>query len=181
MKLFSLGLVMFALCSVSTNADINTCTFIQNASDSDHNFNLRYIFIGFGSNMFEMQPGFTVSGRKFLYTSEEVWGNPDEKRQVDTLTIGCLRKSSIDSIIELVNPIQDTLIRTSSRVMGGGIAELNISYKVKKLRFSLFNTGDTTASKIAAILNTYISNDNQKLIIPDFNLVKRKPGEHSKP
>jgi len=165
MKLFVLAAVALILCSANKNNYAGSA--IQNAGDTS--FSLRYIFIGFGSNRWDMQPGFTINGTKFTYTSEEVWGISGEKRQIDTLAMGNVRQSSIDSIIAAISNIQDTIINKSNmKVLSGGIADLKVCYNKKEIFFSLFNTGDTAAEKITHILNSYIPNSSQKLIMPWF-------------
>jgi hypothetical protein len=126
--------------------------------------------VGFGSNMFEMEPVFKVDGTKFIYTSEEVWISPGQKKiEKDTLLIGEFRTSSIDSISNFINRLQDNAIHKANvRVMSGSACYIEISNDLKKISFQLHNTSDTTADKIVTILNSYIPNGFDKLYISNF-------------
>ncbi len=123
--------------------------------------------VGFGSNMFDMEPVFKVDGTKFVYTSEEVWILPGQtKIRKDTLLIGNFRTSSMDSISTFTREIKDSVIyRTNAGIMSGSASYITIEDDVKKIKFDLHNASDTTADKIVAILNTYIPNTLTKLSI----------------
>lgn len=87
-------------------------------------FSLSFVTIGFGSNMFEMEPVFRVTGNRFVFTSEEVWIKPEQQKiQRDTLLVGLFRTSSIDSIINLVDNRSDTLIDKFNPHISSGSAE----------------------------------------------------------
>ena len=61
-------------------------SFKQQTRQDEKEFRLHFMTVGFGSNMFEMEPVFKVEGTKFIYTSEEVWILPKQKKiQRDTL------------------------------------------------------------------------------------------------
>jgi hypothetical protein len=133
-------------------------------------FKLACVQVGFGSNMYDMQPVFRANGTKFIYTSEEVWVYPNQtKIQRDTLCIGDLRSSSIDSISNLIEGIKDSVIyRVNTRVMSGGALSINITTNHKEVNFQLHNARESTAEKIVTILNSYIPEGCDKFWIFDF-------------
>ena len=145
------------------NADSFKKQYQRNAG----NFYLQFVTIGFGSNMFEMQPIFTVNETKFVYTSEEVWVLPGQTNIMkDTLLIGSFRASSIDSILKLTRELKDTAIyRANIHYLSGSLSDITIKDGVKKIIFDLHNASDTTADKIVAILNSYIPGELGKLHI----------------
>jgi hypothetical protein len=123
------------------------------------NFSLEYYTTGFGQNTDYMQPVFKVKGTKFVYTYEEMWGDPAQKKiRRDTLLLGNFRISSIDSISSLIGEIKDSLIhKTNIHSLGGSEEDIEILTGEKKIRFQLFNATDTTATKIIMILDAYMS------------------------
>jgi len=77
--------------------------------------------------------------------------------------VGDFRVSSIDSIFDLIEGVKDSVIRkTNIHSLGGAIREIEVSNAQKKISFRLFNTTDTTADKIIAILNSYMPGEEQK-------------------
>ena len=133
----------------------------------DINFTLEYVCIGFGSNMWEMQPIFRIKGTKFVYTSEEVWRMPDQTEiKRDTLLKGDFRPSAIDSIKYLINPLKDSVIDKANLLIMSGVAiSIRIDTDEKKMVFNLHNAPDTTAKKIVAIINSHIPAEHRKLPI----------------
>jgi hypothetical protein len=131
------------------------------------NFQLHFMKVGFGSNMFEMEPVFKVNGTNFVYTSEEVWIPPGQTTiRKDTLLIGSFRTSSMDSISKLTREIKDSAIyRTNSHIMSGSATHITIEDDLTKVTFNLHNASDTTADRIVTILNTYIPETLRKLNI----------------
>lgn len=131
------------------------------------NFKLHYMQVGFGSNMSDMQPIFKVDGVNFIYTSGEVWLWPGQTElERDTLLRGNFRTSSIDSILNFISQVQDTLTRKSNPyVMSGSASFIEISTGLKKISFHLHNSSDTTAEKIVSLLNSHIPKEYQKLYI----------------
>lgn len=130
-------------------------------------FYLQFVTVGFGSNMFKMQPVFEVKGTKFIYTSEEVWVHPGQANvRKKTLLTGSFRTSSMDSISDLIRAIKDSSIhKVNMYVMSGSAAYITIEDGSKKIGFNLHNTSDTTADRIVSILNTYIPQKLRHLYI----------------
>jgi hypothetical protein len=120
--------------------------------------------------MWEMQPMFRVKGSQFIYTLEEAWQSKDvEKTKPDTLYVGNLRTSSIDSILSIAEEIKgDSVYKLNAGIMSGGIIYLEISNNQRKLNFELANSYDLTAKKIVAILNSYIPDKYRKLWISNI-------------
>lgn len=120
-----------------------------------HNgFKLDLTTAGLGQNIFEMQPMFRVRGSHFIYSFEEAWQWPDRSVEKDTIYIGLLRSTSIDSIISIAESIPDTNIYRSRRFTGGSVQDLVITTPRKKLKITTFNADDTIAAKVIAILNS---------------------------
>jgi hypothetical protein len=145
----------------------NFVSFKEQTPHEARNFKLHFMTVGFGSNMFEMEPVFKIDGTKFTYTSEEVWILPGQtKIKKDTFLIGSFRTSSMDSISKLISKVRDSAIyRTNIHIMSGSAAYITIEDDLRKVKFTLHNASDTTADKIVAILNTYIPAKLDKLYI----------------
>jgi hypothetical protein len=130
----------------------------QSYSLAARNFKLRFVTIGFGSNMFRMQPVFSVNNSSLVYTAEQVWvrtGDTNIRR--DTLLVCNFRVSSIDSISNLISNIKDSVVyKVDPYIMSGVQRNMVISDGIKQIRFQLHNASDTTAEKIISILHTYI-------------------------
>jgi hypothetical protein len=132
-------------------------------------FSLSFVTVGFGSNMFEMEPVFEVKHSKFIYTNEEVWLWKDEdknKLRKDTLLTGDFRHSSADLIVQLISGLKDTVIyKTNAGIMSGSAGYLTITTRNKKVRFDLHNASDRRAEAIVAILNSYVPEGMEKMWI----------------
>ncbi len=150
--------------------NVNTVSFKQQVRRDEKKFRLNFVTVGFGSNMFEMEPVFKVDGTKFIYTSEEVWIFPRQtKIQKDTLLQGDFRISSIDSISTFICQLKESAIHKSNMsVMSGSACYIEILDDIKKINFQLHNTSDTTADKIVSVLNTYIPTGYNKLYISNI-------------
>lgn len=138
-------------------------------------FKLYYSYSGLGSGMGSMQPKFIVNGREFVYTKEQnsYFGKPSMKP--DSVCKGTLRTTSIDSILNVVKDINDTLIyKTNTGIMSGGIHDISVKFGKINLTFRLHNATDSSAQKIVDILNSNISESKEKLWLFDFPDEKRK-------
>jgi hypothetical protein len=144
---------------------ISSFLFGQEKSESN-NFQLTYIYAGLGSGYNSMQPVFKVNGNDCIYTLEENSSWTGEfTQEPDTLFIGKFRQSSIDSIIDLISDIKDTLIyNTNPEIMSGGIHSIKIATDGIDLTFRLHNASDPVAEKIVAILNSNIPGEIRKTL-----------------
>lgn len=164
-------LYFFAAAGIISMRDINhSPSLIDKKQPADSSFfSLSFTTVGFGSNMFEMEPVFKVKNRKFLYTSEEVWlwkGKGKNKLRKDTLLTGAFRNSSADSIVQLISGLKDTVIyKTNASIMSGSAGYLTITTRNKKVRFDLHNASDRRAEAIVAILNSYVPEGMEKMWI----------------
>lgn len=156
--------IPFFLLAINPKSSVS---FEKKYQRNARNFHLHFMKVGFGSNMFEMEPVFKVNGTKFVYTSEEAWILPGQtKIRKDTLLIGSFRTSSMDSISKLTREVKDSAIyRTNIHIMSGSATHIKIEDDSKKVTFDLHNASDTTADRIVAILNTYIPKTLGKLSI----------------
>lgn len=119
--------------------------------------------------MGSMQPTFRVIGNKYVYTQEQnsYYEKSDKKPQA--ICEGTLRFSAIDSILNIVKDIQDTLVyRTNIGISCGGIHHISVRYEKTKMTFGLLNASDPRAQKIVEILNTNIPADKPKLWLFNF-------------
>ncbi|WP_300664845.1 hypothetical protein [Fluviicola sp.] len=134
-------------------------------SSSEKKFELSFYTCGMGSNMGAKFLVLDVQGDDFVYTNEQnpFWdGRPTKK--TDTLCLGKIRQTTIDSIIDLIQPIQDTLIyNTNTEVRSGVIQYIRIQYENRHLQFTLHNASDPVAEKIVALLNSNIPEDKPRL------------------
>lgn len=130
--------------------------FANNTSTENHDFKLHYMKLGFGQNMYRMQPIFVVNNKQFVYTMEDVWAYPGQTTRKDTLAMGKFRQTSIDSIINIVYNTQDSCIQKHERYMGGAATYINIETGNKKLKIDLSNATDPIAKNIINIIDTYM-------------------------
>jgi hypothetical protein len=130
--------------------------------NQNSSFFLRYLSAGLGSGMGSMQPTIYVSNQRFVYTWEQNSYYGEKTKKPDTICILPFRQSSVDSILEIVNPLKDsTISRFNPCVMSGGVQYLTVGNGPDTVHFSLHNSADTTALKIMKILNQYAPADKQ--------------------
>jgi len=135
------------------------------STDTLYDFHLTYCYAGKGSNMGTLQPYFEIIDSVFVYSYKQNSAFESSSLETDTLQKGIIRKTSIDSIIDLVDEIEDSVItKTNLGVDNGGLITVSIRTKEIKLTISMLNCYDTIADRIIQVLNTYIS-DKPKLII----------------
>lgn len=164
--------LIFCSCNSQTAKDHSSVTneLTKQAENEEYkNFELYYSYAGLGSGMGSMQPTFRIAKNEYIYTFDQnsFYTKPD--RQPETKCKGKLRESSIDSIINLVKEIKDSLIyKTNSGIMSGGIHKLSVTYGKRKLTFQLHNAYDSTAQKILDILNSNIPDDKERLWLFHF-------------
>lgn len=175
-SIYFFGLLVFFSCNSKTTAqnDLNPNELAKQVKNGEYeDFKLYYSYAGLGSGMGSMQPKFRETGTNYVYTFEQnsFYTKPD--KQPEPRYNGILRNSSIDSIINLVKDIKDTLIyKTNAGIMSGGIHNLSVSFGKINVTFQLHNAYDPTAQKILDILNSNIPDDKEKLWIFDFQAEK---------
>ena len=159
--LFFIGQIAFAQSNKEKKSD-KQATYIY------------YAFAGLGSNLGNFEPTLRVKGTKFKYTYEQnssLFGKFSNKAK--KISSGHFRQSSVDSILDLVKDMKDTLIsRFNPCIMSGGIHFLTIANGTDTTKFDLHNTFDYTALKIISIINEYLPT-NEKLW-PNEELIKRE-------
>lgn len=140
--------------------------------DSAYNdFQFSYYAAGLGSNMGSKQPTLTVNGNNFVFMLKQNSSSWDGKMDLptDTLCNGQIRYSSIDSILNLISELKDTLIyNTNPGIMSGGIFNMAITKGENTVGFKLHNGFDSTASQIINILNTNLDCSDRKLYLIYF-------------
>ena len=138
-----------------------TCSYAQTNQDD---FKLSYLYAALGSGMGSKQPVLRVEGNTYLYTMEQNSHYGEKTLSPDTICTGIIRGSSIDSILNLISVIKDTLIyNMDASIMSGGIHELAISSQNQKLNFRLHNASNPIAENIVSILNSNLPGDVRKL------------------
>ena len=154
---------IFIFIAILLNAD-KLCWAREKQQAKKQAFSLSHVRIGFGSNMFRMQPIFRVDNHNFIYTFEEVWISPKQKViRKDTLLTGYFRQSSIDSISAIVDTMTQTKIYRDRHLMSGTQTNLEIITEKKTVNFTLWNASDPTAKKIFHILDSYISDSIKRV------------------
>jgi hypothetical protein len=161
-----LGLGLFCCFTQMTidNTLVRKMELPTNGPEKYGEFKLYYSYSALGSGMGSMQPTFRVNGENYVYTREQnsYYGKPDKKPE--NICKGRLRSSSIDSILNIVKDIKDSLIyKTNTGIMSGGIHNISILHEKRKLTFELHNASDPTAQKIVDILNSNIAAGKQRL------------------
>lgn len=166
-KAFILGLIVLICFSSLTldNDSINTKKIGNKDSSKYESFELYYNYAGLGSGMGSLGPVFIVKGTKFkYYFSQNSSFDGKYTKKDEAVCDGKIRISSIDSILDLVKDIKDTLIyKTNTGISSGGIHNISIQYENIKIQFQLHNEFDSTAFKITEILNSNIPEKEDKL------------------
>jgi hypothetical protein len=138
------------------------------SSDTLYDFHLIYSFAGTGVNMGTKQPYFEIRDSLFVYSSRQtgtVQGQP--ALPTDTLREGVIRKSSIDSIITIVENAEDQkATRLNFSVPEGGMVFISVKTDALDFNYSFENCSDPTMKAIVAILNSYLN--GEKLILYDY-------------
>jgi len=173
-KIIVVVLLILLSCKESTDSvsrDEKTIPSVKNDF-----FELTYIYAGLGSNMNSKQPVFKVIDDRFIYTLEEnsSW-NGEYTKIPDTICVGIFRMTSSDSISQIIQPINDTLIYETSEniIMSGGIDEILINNAKKKLVIRLHNASHPTAQAIIDIINSNIPNQFNKINLWEDSLGTR--------
>lgn len=133
------------------------------------NFTLSYKAAALGSGMGSMQPTLNIVGTAYNYTFEQnsSYGEPTKRPELEAR--GKIRASSIDSIIDIIQPIgTKEIYKTNPNILSGTIINIDIKYNELDINFKLHNASDTTAQKIIDILNSNFSSDSQKLKLFSF-------------
>ena len=144
--------------------------YVSYAQSKSTNFELYFSYTSLGSNLGSMQPVFKVCSDQFVYTQQQTsWITGMPIKPIDTIAIGSLRKTSLDSIVDLVANIQDsTIYKTDISIMSGGIHTLSIQTNTRKVIFELHNAHDPIAAEIIAILNSNLPIRMKKLWLFDL-------------
>jgi hypothetical protein len=96
-------------------------------------FKLYYSYSALGSGMGSMQPTFRVNGANYVYTREQnsYYGKPNKKPE--NICKGRLRNSSIDSILNIVKGIKDSLVyKTNTGIMSGDVHNISVVHEKTK-------------------------------------------------
>lgn len=98
---------------------------------------------------------FEVVGSNYVYTRYRVDQRPTRNTPITIISSGNLRNGSMDSIINIMNSIKDTLVyRTNANIFDGHAVYISISYKGKIVKFELHNTTNSNVKQILKILNS---------------------------
>lgn len=170
-----LCLIILAICIISCRtSDEQAETFGINPDSvsfvpprGKQEFELSFIDAGLGSNFGSKRPKFIAKGMDYTYTlSQNSFWKGQEVEKPEFICEGKLRRSSVDSIIMLINEIQDSSIyKVDPGISSGVYQTLNISYGDREIEFGLHNAYDVTVAKILSILNSNIPPGKRKLYI----------------
>lgn len=134
-----------------------------------NNFRLRYTYVGLGCNFGSMYPTFRVRGINYVYSLEQnsIY-NTKYNKKPKFICNGKLRVSSLDSIINIVKNIKDTIVyQTNNGSMTGVNHYISVKFEKKHINFHLHNDWDSSAQKIVKILNSNIPPKKRKLWLFD--------------
>lgn len=166
-KAIIVGLILlFCFSCLTKDMVTNDALKIGNQVNSKYDsFKLYYNYAGLGSGMGSLGPVFKVKGTKFkFYYSQNSSFDGKFTKKDKAICDGKIRISSIDSILDLVKDIKDTMIyKTNPYILSGGIHNISIRYEKIKIQFQLHNEFDSTAFKITEILNSNIPEKEDKL------------------
>ncbi len=135
----------------------------QDSIEKHQDFRLNFTTSGLGSNIGSMQPTFNISGTEYIYTYEQNSYYGKKTIQPDTICVGKVRITSIDSIINLVKNLSDTAIYEIEVVMSGVVQSIGIKTSSINQRFRMDNTTHPVAEKIIDILNANLPADKPRL------------------
>ncbi len=144
-------------------------TWSQDPHQVYQNFNLNFTTAGLGSNMGSMQPTFIINGLDYVYTFDQNSYYGDKTKAPDTICIGELRITSVDSIINLVKYLPDSSINEFTTTMSGAVQYFLIKTETIFQTISLHNSTHPIAEKIVDILNSNIPADKPRLWLFDYN------------
>ena len=142
-----------------------TCTPYENFPLKEtlvptQNFELAYSRVGYGVNMYDLQPVFSIKAGAYLFTYEEAWLF-DGKRipYADTISSGPFLRCSIDSILNILSGLQKKKIEVSNYHYTDGDSEfLTILANKEKYSFVMNNAVDSSFNKIMSIIKGYMRN-----------------------
>ena len=140
-------------------------------TNSKSTFYTYYAFSGLGSNMGSLEPKIIITGTELTYTYAQNSYYRQRTIKEKHISSAVIRVSSVDSILDLVKNLKDTLIfKSNPCIMSGGIHFLTIANGKDSTNFELGNTFDYTALKIINIINEYLPTDKQ--LWPTEKLIK---------
>ncbi len=125
-------------------------------------FYFYYAIVGLGSNLGGFFPTLRINNNQFYYTEEQhsYLGKKDTTKK--TISQGIIPQGAIDSVIDLVKGLKDTTIKKINPcIFGGVILIMIIARGTDTTKFNLYNTFDSTAIKIANVLNPYLPPNKQ--------------------
>lgn len=132
--------------------------FAQGSSDSA-DFYFKYLEAGMGSNMGKLMPTLVIRNNQFIYTNEQNSHYGKRTKENEFISSGSFRQSSIDSILVLINGLQDSTIRkTNPCTLSGSITFITVASGTDTTRFTLHNTSDYIVLKLVDIINPYLPN-----------------------
>lgn len=100
----------------------NVLAQIVNDKDtSNTNFYFRYGKRGLGSNLHKLYSTLRVSKNKFTYTEDQSNSAGTKIKRTKVLGRGILRQSSIDSILSIVQGLEDSIIYKSNPCISSGV------------------------------------------------------------
>ncbi len=121
------------------------------------NFYLLYQYSGLGSNIGKFNPVIRIKKKILNYTYEQNSYYRKKDPHIDSVFSCTLKKSSIDSILALIEPLKDTFIfKSNPCIRSGGIHFLTISDGTDTTSFELGNTLTTETLLIMNLLNQYL-------------------------
>ena len=107
-------------------------------------------------------PTLQIQNNKFVYTRKQNSYLGKRSKKKGLISSGSIRRSSIDSILLLINGLQDsTIYKTNPCIMSGGITYVTIAHGTDTTKFTLHNTSDFVVLKIVEIINPYLPKDKK--------------------
>ncbi len=152
---------------------INSFSQDYNVTTSNQ-FELTYVVSALGSGLGMKQPVIKVNGKDFVYTYEQNSYYGEKTEKADTIAIGKIRISSIDSIMKFVKPLGDTtIVKSNICVRSGGVYSLQIKINSSITIFTLYNTFDETVLEVMKILNEYFPKEKKIQVFENFETMRK--------
>lgn len=137
---------------------------VSNTQEEKDNFEFYYSYAGLGSALGSKGPVFKVNGTFFTMTKEQNSFLGEQTLSPDTLCIGEIKQSIIDSALFLIKDYKvDSVYRTNPSIISGGIHHVSIHNDTTNLSFTLHNASHPLAVQLINLFNQDIPKDCYQL------------------
>ena len=134
-----------------------------------NNFELMYSIDGISLDKLDVHPTFRIKDSIFTFTNEQIWildSDLFDPIEPTIIKYGKFRKSSRDSIIQIMNSIKENkVIKIHDEHSFWMTHNLSVSNGNREIKFEVDYSFDSPVHEILGILNSYIPKNDDKLDI----------------